>query len=612
MRWADGCTVLALVFLGIFHCCTVQRTESYGADSSIYITLGRNLLEKQTYEFNFKPHTIYPPGFPLFIAGVAHVSKSRSHEILVTLMPVLGAASLLVWFFVLRHVGGSLAAGAACLLTATSPAYYQLASQAVSSDLLYGLISGVALLSVIRLGRTGTDWKRRGAWSALCVTACLGAVLVRSVGVALCAGLLAWAVLRWKFVARRWTPSLRAAALASVLGLVAMSGWVWWAKSHEQLDYSGQHMTSYASLFFAKDPHQPELGRATADEIVTRITSNLPVRAARTVELLLRVPYVLPAWYSPLAVAMIALLLLGLLPSPHSPWHALLALYFSAYLGVILLWPFEEGPRLILPIAPLAFLLAWRGLTATAVLLRLRPAQSLTALLLTAALCAIGSRLDEQATGSQFRVSLLFWPALGGTALLLLALLRVARLKSLWRSAFRCASERTVRRAALCAIVLLCTLGVWRQTAIARSNLAPTPEAFRHYASAHCAAWLRTAPLGIVMAEQTAILHRLTGRKVVVFPITSDAAIIADAIRRANVRYLVVADPRANDYFLPAEAVRLNALQRAYPDRVSLVHRGPGYRVFVVNEPHARLTAPSATASARSASSPTAAAASIP
>ena len=61
---------------------------------------------------------------------------------------------------------------------------------------------------------------------------------------------------------------------------------------------------------------------------------------------------------------------------------------------------------------------------------------------------------------------------------------------------------------------------------------------------------------------------------------SSDPRVIADAIEREKIRYLMVADPMEYEYFLPTEDERWWLIERAYPGLFQLVHRGPGYRVF--------------------------------
>ena len=78
--------VLSTVVAGLLY----QRTESYAWDSSVYIGLARSLLERGAYEFNFEPHTFYPPGLPLLLAAITTFS-SLDFVVLVRWMTVTGA-----------------------------------------------------------------------------------------------------------------------------------------------------------------------------------------------------------------------------------------------------------------------------------------------------------------------------------------------------------------------------------------------------------------------------------------------------------------------------------------------------------------------------------------
>lgn len=84
------------------------------------------------------------------------------------------------------------------------------------------------------------------------------------------------------------------------------------------------------------------------------------------------------------------------------------------------------------------------------------------------------------------------------------------------------------------------------------------------------------------MAGQAAIVHRVTGRHVVAFPVTSDPQAIMSRIQEQGVRFLVVKTTETNPYFLPVEEERLRALTHRYPGALRLAQRGPGYEVFDV------------------------------
>ncbi|MGO9228511.1 MAG: ArnT family glycosyltransferase [Bryobacteraceae bacterium] len=579
---ADGAIVLCLLFLCVFQVATVQRVESYGADSSVYMGLAHNILATGRYEFNFKPHTLYPPGFPVLLALITIMTGQASYDVFVRLMPVFSTLALVVWYFVLRRDSGRAVAAASCLLVATSAPLFQLVTQAVLSDAPFFLMSGLALLCLMRLDRQ----EARGAARLLVLTCfCLATaatVLVRSAGIALCAALIGWLITEaWRRRSGRPVP-WHAVAFTVLVGFTAFICWIGWAKRSERLDYQGQHAGSYASVFVARDPHWPELGVATAGQLAVRCTSNAPAQASHIAAMLTRAGHLMPTWCSPPAAIILLLLLCGLVSSVVDRERMLLAWYFLAYFTVYLLWPFDEGERFMLPVSPLAFVVVWRGMVAVAHLMRTRPTTALGAVSMFGAVFAAGTVTAARLPGLQARVAVAFWPLLAAVALCLIFLVRLAgetRATAALNSALVSVALRRIQQVAVGALI---AVGVFQQAATARTNLAPNASLFRHHSSADCASWLRAAGTGVVMAQQSEIVHRLSGLRVVGFPVTSSPRLIVATMMRENVRHLVVCDPVPYEYFHPTEEERWRRVERTYPLMFQLVHKGPGYRVFEV------------------------------
>ena len=579
---ADIAIVLLLLALGAFQVATVQRVESFGSDSSVYMVLAHNIRETGRYEFDFRPQTVYPPAFPFLLAGISMLTGRESYEVFIRFMPLFSTLALVTWYFVVSRTEGRVAGGAACLLVATSAALYQLVTQSVLSEAPFFFISGLAILFVRVLEqRDARRLTRFLLLTGLCLATAV-TVLLRSVGIALGAALFAWGSIEiWRRGSVRSFP-WRSAVFASLFAFLAFFGWVAWSKHSEQREYPGQHMKSYASQFLTKDPQRPELGVASTSDLVLRVVSNAPVQAAHICALLTRVSYVMPTWYSPPVVITLALLLCGLVSYFFDSRRSVLAWYFLAYFTVYLFWPFDEGQRFMLPVAPLAFVLIWQGLVVTANLLRSRPTATLTSLSAFAAVLAVATGATDRSPGLQPRLSVVFWPLAAVASVFLIILAKRSRLARTEGTLNLVVAFLASWRTKTGIVGVLLAVGMFQQAAIARTNLAPDPSKYPHYSSADCASWLRTAGDGVVMAQQSAILHRLTGRRTVSFPITSDPQLIAETVTREKVRYLVVDDPVKYEYFFPTEDERWRNIERAYPLMFQLVHRGPGYRVYEV------------------------------
>jgi hypothetical protein len=577
----DVAIALLFVILGGFEVTTYQRIESFQSDSSTYITLARNLVETGRYEFNYQPNTRYPPGFPLLLACISVAVHAGGYTALIPFMPVFSTLALITWYFVLSILAGRRVAAAACLLTATSVYTYNFVTQNVLSDMPFFLVSGLSLLCLLKLeDRNRRPWSRFLLFGgALLFT--LSAVLIRSAGITLCAGFLFWVLIPALRGDRRKPVALSAAVSAALVGLLAFGSWMIWCKRMQRSQYPGQYMNSYSAQFTLKDPHRPELGRATLGETALRVASNLPVQSSHIAALLTRITWVAPIWYSPLVLIPLVLLICGSL-SYILDHGSLLAGYFLAYLGLYVLWPFDEGARFMLPVAPLAFVLIWRGLVEVSVFFRNAPARALGASALGAAFVVVGLGLGQHPRGLQALASVAFWLAFTVITAVMTFVAQSGKRRNIYNFVeFLTGLARS--RVLQFAVVGLCLFGIAQQVGASRRNLSPNPSLFEQYPAVDCASWLRTAPKGALMAgTQAAILQRLTGRRVVDFPVSSDAQLIVAAMKHDKVRYLIVREnvKAKDEYFFPSEEDRHTEIQRSYPHFLDLVHSGRGYRVF--------------------------------
>jgi hypothetical protein len=585
----DIIVVLLLVVLCVFEVATVQTIESPRTDSAVYMTLAHNIRETGRYEFNYRPHTVYPPGFPLLLVGISSVTGQEGYDVYIRFMPVFGTLALIVWYFVLRRHAGRLAAAICCVLVATSDYCFSLATQSVLSDTPFFLLSGVAILCFNGLASRAHSPTFRFLLVAGFVTATVSTVLIRSAGVALCAALVMWAITGRRYHDSQRSGLQRIVTVAAIVGLAGFSGWIAWTKHSEVREYEGQQMRSYASLFTARDPHRPELGTASTGDFIRRAAANIPLQASQIAALALRAGYIVPTWYSPVAVMVLGLLAAGLGSYFSSTRRSLLPWYFLAYFAIYSLWPFDEGLRFMLPVAPLAFALMWDGVIVSARSLQTRPVATLGTILALAVCTTVATGFIDRPPGLQAKAAVVFWPLLAIAAGSLLLIL-----KSRWRTTaegalramFAFVSSRRAQYGMLAVGAGLVFVGLVQQAAIARSNVSPDPTSFRHFSSADFASWLHGAGDGVVMAEQVEIVHRLSARRVMAFPITSDPNIILTSVRREHVRFVMVSDPMEYPYFYPTEDERWRLVEAAEPSLFQLVHRGPGYRIYESSSYH--------------------------
>jgi len=567
-RMATAVVIGCLVALCAWQVWAYRRVEIYHPDSSTYVVLAENLAQGSGYVFDGRPHTRFPPGLPMLLAAWSSIGDG-SYASAVRWMPIFGLVGLLASFFLIKRVESWLIAMLACLWLATSPEYFRLATRYIWSDLPYFALAALTLLLADHLRQGGG--RRRVAIAAGLAVGMVAAVVMRSAGIALIAAFGAAIAHTWRAMDRRARAGLLAAVTFAVLVQV---WWSNWTRSREVSEYAGAYMQSYAAQFLLKDPQEPELGVAGIADLAGRVSYFASAQLTRFTQLLIPVPWLDVLWFSPLVLVPAFLLIVGLGSSFRRGRSPLLGWYVLAYLGLYSLWPFDEGARFMLPIFPLMFLFAWRGLRLTLDRLQREPTPgerrvvllTLTVITVTAVL----AYLQRDRPGRQALAAVLSW------VVLLICAAAYSR-----RSRPAPSNARVWITGGLVLATAVMTAGLITQVKLARENLTGAATGSSRTLT-RAAEWLRSQPGdGPVMAQQAAILHRLSGRHVASFPVTSNGQFLADVIRQQHVVYVLVM-PEQYEYFKPTQRVRLEALLRAAPDCCELVARETGFEVYRV------------------------------
>lgn len=582
--------ILAYCLIGIlafFHFFANLRIEDYSSDSSLYIGLSRSILEKCAYEFNFESHTHFPPGFPLILAGLSWVFGNH-YVVFIRALAVIGMLALLASYHLLCRTENKAFALVACLIVGTSGYYFQAVTQVVGSDVPYFFASTLALLLAMKLSVAQNRLERVVVLFGLLICLILS-VLIRTVGVSLLVGMGAWLVLKLVFRRNDALYCLKTFVPVLMSGALVLTVWIMWSQhAKSEIENRGGRARTYIDNFWAKDPHQPELGRATVSDLLFRVGDNLVIHAAHIAEMLTRVPWVQKLWYSPFVLSVLVLISLGWARSlgagnreGFAPW------YFSAYVFVYLCWPFDEGSRFMLPAVILALLYFWRGTRFFKSALMRRPKAFLRWGSLVCGCLAIYATIEvflsPSPSGLQPKLIAFFWfmatlaTAVGSGAFNNLALRATSSLQC-WFAGILARSISPI-----CAAALI-VLGLATQLVMAVDNVNATPETYVHYPSTQAATWIsrHVSPHDVVMAQQISLIHRITGRRVVSFPISSNPHRIMDEIRKKQVKFLVVNTSSQMTYYRPTEAERINLLQDSYSAALELVHRERSLQIFKI------------------------------
>jgi len=567
-----------------------------------YPDLARAILEQHKYQFDFLPMTTLPPGLPLLLALVGKfwgLSPAVQFRV-IALSTTLG---LIVAYYLLRRVEGRGLALGVCLLFGSSPVLFGFCTALIFPEMPYFLASMVALLLAVKIDRTERA-KVPIAWMLLLGLVLIMAVLIRSVGIALLAGLGAWIVVSLFVAPEMGRRRLKRFLLPLVLGLIAQFGWSVWAGGHQVLEWQLLgYPQSYMSQVIVKNGQHPELGVAKLGDIPSRVGRNIVTRTAGFDQILTR-HYIGPFWSSPAIFGMLILVVLGLADSFRKGGE-LHDWYFLWYEAIFLVWPWDYRDRFVFPVVPLACLYLWRGLRVFQYHSIRRPKAVGVGLIVSGSILCVTSVAfayrvlaftvetgHTRGDHLQPLAAAFFWAVLAAMGFFML------KFPSLGGSADKSTPpwygrigglEKffSLRLATALGIALLVGVGMKAQIGEARHNLNMDARQEASYGEIQAADWIRThePPDRVVMArDQDMFFHYTGGRRVVWFPPISDPNVLMEGIRRHHVGVIVVVNPPLK-YWLPTEDVCFQLLAQAYGSAFQLVHRDPKFQVYEVALP---------------------------
>jgi len=360
-RWTEGVRpVHAALALGVIHLVLVLLSTlpvpHTGGDNAAYLALAQSLREhgayRELWDPAMRPHTQYPPGFPLILAGAMTlgIGPWMGFKVVVALFSGLAVAFSYLWARSVSTAGTALGVG---VLLALSPGVVDLGRWELS-DVPFWAFTMFALWAFARLEAGGTgegspsragDEAGRGAggkasWVPLAVAslATLLAYATRSAGVPLVVAGAAWLV--WR---RRWTP------LAVFAAAIAPFAIGWWLRNRA---VGGPGYTGY--LWYV-DPYRPALGTVGIGGMFARMVENVEKYTSQML------PYLLTGIRSEALVLGIAVVVLALagwvMRVRRRPGVA--ELWLPLYMGLVLVWPAEwAGDRFLLPALPMLLVCA--------------------------------------------------------------------------------------------------------------------------------------------------------------------------------------------------------------------------------------------------------------
>jgi len=577
----DTLVYVALISLGALQLILSRHVTDFVGDVT-YLEIAKSILGGKGYGFNFKPETMLPPGFPYLLAWFT-LFLGTSYAALVRTMAVFTTLGLLFAYEVLRREENRKVAAAICLLIGSSPIIFQFSTTLVFSDLPYFFTSMMLLWALARLDLASRPWKT-ALWWLLCLALVVSSVLIRSTGMALLGGVVGWlgvSLFGDKPAAKR---RILLFAPLVIAGMLAQMSWMHWAVKHQFAEWPIHgYQENYLSQLRIKNGNDPELGMATWQDVLKRPIQNADDRGAELWTLIAR-KGVAPAWYSPMSSVPIALVLLGLGTTLWKTGGGILELYFLSYEAMYLFWPWNFEERFFLPVAPLACIYLWRGITVLAIAAKTN-SRRVAGIGLACAAIGIATTVlwGRHIQHPQPRLCVASW-ALIAAACALLWLAGPKRIESSSPESGQSFSALS-RIAIIVVLAGLFAIGVRSQVRLGLANLHFHAEDDTFYPDREAAEWIaaNSEPSAIVMARKDDIVYHYGHRRVIWFPPSSDPALLMNGVRKYGVEYVIVASGNDSYWSPPAEDC-FTLLYKAYPKAFELVHQTANERVYKVSQ----------------------------
>jgi hypothetical protein len=591
----DFLVCAAILAVGAFQLYAHQRAPDFPFEDVAYFEQAKSLLHDGFYGFNSVPERVQPPGLVLLLALICKIAGC-GYGILLSSMAVFVTLGFLAWYRIIRQAEGRGIAAATCLLLGSSPLVFFFISRGIWPSVPYFFVSGLALWTILKLDGIQTRSKRYLFSAALALIVAFS-ILIQSASIALVGAMLASIAFTWLKDRGTAVHRLRVFLPAILLGIVTQFAWMHRAGNAPPDWPLPGYPDSYVTQLKLKLGNYPELGFASATDVLSRVKTNVGERTVVLGEIL--TAHWIARSYSSLAVAIpLILAVAGVVDSLlGATGQDILAWYFLGFEFIYILWPWQFEFRFLFPNTVLACLFIYRGARKMAVWSRLYP-RRLAACLLPVCifLCAVALRNSwesglSRSSGLQPKFSAAFWFAGAFFSVWVIRMNRLPVLLSrlserpffLRQIPIGSMSISLLHMSVLGLSALLVGRAILKDIPITRTNLAFAEERFGRLPDIVAANWIRlhTDPVDVVAARHVPLVFHYGQRKVIWFAPIVRPQVMMEGFRRFGVRYVVVID-RDFSYYLPPDEVCFDLVQNAYPNAFRLAAQIGQARIYEV------------------------------
>lgn len=329
-----------LAFLTLWILPSVHLSAPPRFDETGYAILAKSLTQGRGYHEIDKPqapaHAHFPPGWPVALAAVWSVVPdwavplTKSAHLLTIALWLVSIALWYRWYSLVCPGSAKALFVALC----SNWLWIRLAGELRSESLFLSLSAGAILLASAKMPKSCTV-------QALCLGLLLGSsILARQVGVALAGAILLDLIIRRE---------ARSAVITSIPVVALVGPWLAWQRAtgaatqaellvHDELARGFLERLANQALFYTR--RLPDSLFGPFVEMATVFSKNQALALVFTLT----------------AACFTVILSIGVRQLLRHPATRPAALYWSLTLGILLVWPFTEAGRFLIPLVPVGLL----------------------------------------------------------------------------------------------------------------------------------------------------------------------------------------------------------------------------------------------------------------
>jgi hypothetical protein len=556
-----------LLLLGSLFFINAESQFPCDNDSSHYVGAAKSVLTGNGYTFNGRPETLFPPGLSLTIASIMYFFDDN--YVYYTRYICICSILCLIFIYLYFKVRCLKYRMFYTLIIACSPTYFEY-STILGSDIIF-MMTSIGFIYFIELTNNIDKNNSKIVHLIFAALLLIYAIFNRSVGMALVAAIGASTVQVF-YRARGMSSKIDNGSMLIflIIGLSFYIFWSYWTTFKIETLYTDEFRESYFRQLSLINPHQPDDGHATLLFIIMRILKSIPLQIAHLFEFLLNIRWLKPLWFSPMTIFTIIFMAAGLTveirrSQPLAGWYTLF------YLCIILLWPYDESRRFILPIIPIIIIILVQGIGALYVFFLTNNNSRKKYLILLSVVGLAGVIIETimlNEFSRQMIVYIIMW--------CLILLIFYSNPLSMFTYGLK--SKSTASYTVLIFSILFLMSSCYQIISLVDNRFVN-----KGCPVERISLWIKEnmSASAVLMSQSSSAIHFLTGRRTLPLPITGRKDILKKTVNYLKPDYFVINEAyQEYTYYKPTEKERLCLLENLFPGRIKKLYSSNNISIY--------------------------------